>query len=1274
MATQTMVIPSSNDTKSNSPVLADATNFRKKDMRTQMLMRPGMYIGSNKSIERKDYVFNPSTRMIEERYVSFPPGGLQVFYEVITNSADNIVRSRQKGIEVAPEGHAAIEVYMTGEVVTIRNYGEPIPIVPWVYQDGDEYIDKAPSGCDTIWVPEVIFATMFSSSNYGDDDESTLAGTNGVGIKCASVYSLYLELIVIDGFRGKKYIQRISDHMGKVELPEITDIPIGTLSSTTVSYMLDFDFFGIKGYSEEAINLFMSRVASFAFTAKAPTSFNGELFTNYHIYQYGRMFYGDGVERCAVYYYLTNPDEEIRKSKVDGKLVPTPVTKEGVPPRVVLPAIELLVADTAFNPKNKVLSFANSIMTTEGGTHTERTYDMIIPPILDKVNEVKTKEVKAKGRKGKLLDAKKKAAAKKKKAVEAPKKQLRRGDAKNHMSYILSIRVNKPIYTSQTKEKLQMELPAFPIDDKFIGKILKMNMMEDLESTLKAMKMHILTKTDGRKIKNIKLKDGFDANEAGGPDSNKCVLWIVEGKSALAYAVALLSRIPNGRDWIGIYPVRGKFMNVGKAEPESILNNPEVATLKKLLGLKEGLPYNNEENYNTLRYGKVMTMTDADKDGSHIKGLLFNFFYVLHPTLLEIGYLVDYRTKYLRASKGKEKKSFFTTSQFEDWKKEHQDLTGWSFEYFKGLGTAEEKDVVEDSANPVTIQMTTDPDTNIMFDIAFGKSRESQRKEMVRFYKESKKESFYIQQSMTFSTFFNKEFIGYVMESLDRAIPNASDGLKRCHRQILHAKNDKWGVTGSAKYKVAQFAGYIATCVEYQHNEECLSKAVIYMARDYVGANNLRLLLDRGQFGTRMFGGIDHSAPRYIFVSPTKVGLLIFRNDDAPILDYHDDDGIKVEPKAYYPIIPWALVNGFQGVGTAYSTTVLPYNPIEIVDYVLGMLNNTFSDNKRQLTPLIPWFKGYKGEVILEKDVKVVEEDEEVLLRPDDEEELDLNKAEEMEEHEIESVDKATTMVFSGKSDRVIIKGKISKSKKKNVCVVTEIPVGIPIVIYNYTLQLMQENKEIKSFIDRSTKDKVHFEVNMEGPSLNKLRLIRKVRLSNMVMLDEDGMPRRFKNVEEYMEYFFAIRYKKYIERHAWTVSDMEHKLVNLNNRIRFMTEVVEGRLEVRNRPKNDILTDMEKLGIPGAILKDIKVYDLTKEKLNKALEKKKKDEEALEVYRSTHPATIWFKELSELRAVLVADPELHRRSKASIKYTKGNDFFESIITQDPDEDDLLDV
>jgi len=157
---------------------------------------------------------------------------------------------------------------------------------------------------------------------------------------------------------------------------------------------------------------------------------------------------------------------------------------------------------------------------------------------------------------------------------------------------------------------------------------------------------------------------------------------------------------------------------------------------------------------------------------------------------------------------------------------------------------------------------------------------------------------------------------------------------------------------------VAQFVGYISEHSAYHHGEASLENTIINLAQNFVGSNNVNLLVPSGQFGTRLQGGKDHAASRYIYTRMTPVMRLIFHPDDDKVLSYLDDEGQQIEPKWYCPILPTVLVNGADGIGTGWSTAVPNHNPREIIRNIRQMLRGEAMQN------LTPWFKGFQGTVV----------------------------------------------------------------------------------------------------------------------------------------------------------------------------------------------------------------------------------------------------------------------------------------------------------------------
>ena len=152
-----------------------------------------------------------------------------------------------------------------------------------------------------------------------------------------------------------------------------------------------------------------------------------------------------------------------------------------------------------------------------------------------------------------------------------------------------------------------------------------------------------LKKTDGsRKSKITGIPKLDDANKAGTTHSGKCTLIVTEGDSAKTLAIAGLSVV--GRDHYGVFPLRGKCKNVRDASVKQLTENKEFNDLKKILGLQQGKVYT---SLSELRYGRLMIMTDADNDGSHIKGLGINLFDSGWPSLIDIPGFISFMNKFI---------------------------------------------------------------------------------------------------------------------------------------------------------------------------------------------------------------------------------------------------------------------------------------------------------------------------------------------------------------------------------------------------------------------------------------------------------------------------------------------------------------------------------------------------------------------------------------------------------------------------------------------------
>ncbi|KAG0474644.1 hypothetical protein HPP92_014330 [Vanilla planifolia] len=312
------------------------------------------------------------------------------------------------------------------------------------------------------------------------------------------------------------------------------------------------------------------------------------------------------------------------------------------------------------------VSFVNSINTIKGGTHVEYVTSQIASHVMSIVNK-KNKNA-----------------------------NLKPHNVRNHLWVFVNALIDNPAFDSQTKETLTTRQGSFgskcDLSQDFLKKVAKSGIVENLLSWADFKQSKEMKKTDGtkrQKISGISKLD--DANDAGGKNSDKCTLILTEGDSAKALAMAGIAVV--GRNNYGVFPLRGKLLNVREASHKQIMENAEIQNIKQILGLQHGKQYDSVKG---LRYGHLMIMTDQDHDGSHIKGLLINFIHSFWPSLLKVpSFLVEFITPIVKATNNRNGRllSFYTIPEYEAWKESlGGNASGWSIKYYKGLGTSTSKE------------------------------------------------------------------------------------------------------------------------------------------------------------------------------------------------------------------------------------------------------------------------------------------------------------------------------------------------------------------------------------------------------------------------------------------------------------------------------------------------------------------------------------------------------------------------------------------------------
>ncbi|KAF4971902.1 hypothetical protein FSARC_1407 [Fusarium sarcochroum] len=970
-------------------------------------------------------------------------------------------------------------------VISVENNGKGIPIV--IHEK------------EKIYIPELIFGHLLAGSNFDDNEKKTVGGRNGYGAKLCNVFSTEFNLECQDSEHGKRYKQTWTNNMQTMQKAKITSSK--SADFTRVTFKPDFKRFGMEdGIDDDLESLLYRRIYDMAGTIRGVKVFlNGE-----------QIKIKDFKAYCDLYAKSIAKD---RSSEEGGTPTCTvEMDKDKSHPRW---EVGFAVSDGTFQQ----VSFVNSIATTSGGTHVNYIADQITASLLKTIN---------KKRKGHTL---------------------KQGHLRNHIFIFVNCYINNPAFNSQTKEQMTTKASAFgskcALGEDFLKKIAKSDAIQNILDFAEKKADKMMAKGDGGRRSRVSNAKLVEANFAGTRRGHECTLILTEGDSAKGLAVS--GRAILDPDRIGVFPLRGKLLNVRDASVDQIAKNAEIQNIKQFLGLKHKQSYTDTKN---LRYGHLMIMADQDHDGSHIKGLLINFLEVQFPSLLRIpDFFREFITPIVKVWQGpnpkkpQRLKSFFTQPEYDEWKETNKsELTRWHSKYFKGLGTSSNEDAqvyfTNLDAHLKEFEVMQPEEANL-FELAFSKKKADARKEWLgsfvpgTFLDHSTK-------SISYTDFINRELILFSMADNMRSIPSVLDGFKPGQRKVIYACF-KRNLTKDKK--VVELAGYISEQTAYHHGEQSLQQTIIGLAQNFVGSNNINCLEPSGNFGSRLAGGSDAASPRYTFTRLSPFARKIFNPMDEPNLLHHYEDGKKIEPMVYAPVLPMVLVNGADGIGTGWSTSIPNYHPADIVANLrhrMGRVDEQVLE-ERPFETMTPWFRGWKG------------------------------------------------MPEAAGPDRYKFNGVAYPNEQKdNEVVITELPIRMWTDDFKARLEKVISGvdgpswiKDYKEFNDHST---VHFEIAVDEKHMGKVleegvlerfKLNKQVATSNLVAFDSRGQIRKYEKVEDIMEEFYHYRLDMYTERKKHWLGVYHADYRKLKNQARFIKEIIDGELVVGKKKKSVLVQEL---------------------------------------------------------------------------------------------------
>ena len=1052
-------------------------DFQKKNLHQHIIDLPDSYIGSIERSDLKLWVFDKIEKKMVKRDVSIVGGLYKIFDEIIVNASDHSIRVVQKDMD---NKVSMIKVNINAELneISVYNNGDGIPIA--IHPE------------EKIYIPEMIFANLLSSGNYDKDEEKIVGGKNGFGAKLTNIYSTKFILETVDHITKKKYVQEFADNMKTISAPVITSC--STKPYTKITFYPDLKRFKMDKLDDDILALMYKRVYDLtAITDKSVSVFlNDEKLEYKEFEKYIDLYIGDKTTTPRIYEYCNERWEVAVCASSDEEF--------------------------------EQVSFVNGVCTFKGGKHVE----YISQHIANRVH--------------KLL------AEKKRNKVEVKAEHI-----KKNMFLFLRCSVVNPAFDSQTKEYMTTAMKDFgskcEISDKFIEKMSKSDIIE--KSLLLSQHKNLIDviKTDTKRTGGkLRIKKLDDAEFAGTNEGYKCTLILTEGDSAKATAIDGLSVVDNR--YYGVFPLKGKLLNVREATAKQLIENEEIINIQKIMGLQvyEGNGSSEKKVYNDvreLRYGHIMIFTDQDKDGFHIKGLLMNFINYFWAELSKIpDFICSLPTPLLKvldtkiAAKKKNQNNviieFYSDIDYNKWLEDDNNnllisTKKYDVKYFKGLGTSsaqEAKEYFKKYNENVIKYYSTGDVCDKSIKLGFDKNFADQRKDWLGNYTGTVLD--FKQKNVSYAEFINRELIHFSVEDCVRSIPSMVDGLKPSQRKILYSAFKK---NFRKEIKVSEFCGYVSEQSAYHHGEVSLQGTVIGMAQNFVGSNNINMLYPSGQFGTRNKGGEDNASPRYIYTRLEEISFKLFSKLDEPLLEYEVDDGKQIEPKYYIPILPTILINGSVGIGTGYSTTVLAYNPLDIISNIERMMGG------EKINKMVPWYIGFKG-----------------------------------------------TIGENGDTGNFLCKG-LYEFINDTTVVIKELPVGVWTDKYKDKLDKMIIDKSEKDEKNRkkqcittydSDKNNMHVKIQIKMPKdvLEKYKsdlngfekdfgLIETMNISNMHLYSRDRKIQKY-DMEGIFQEFYEIRLEYYMKRKVYWLNKYKKIVDIVRYKVKFIEAVRNQEIDIR--------------------------------------------------------------------------------------------------------------
>lgn len=1097
------------------------------------LLRPDMYIGTVLTQIKEIWVMDTDGNVFQKK-MRFNSGLFNIIRELLSNAIDNVWRSQQ----LCPDNLVKkILLEINGNNIEIRNDGYCIPCHLSKYETKDPK-----SGIITTeeqYPAEVFFGDFRTGTNYDDDESRKTSGRNGSGAKISNCLSTWFQ-VHHSNPEDKAMFTQIYQNNGSTRTEPLIEKYSKKTGFTSVKFTPDYKYFKYPteeepGMDDNLINVLRLYAHEVAMITKVNVKFVvNDVVSNIKVpslEKFSRLFYPSVSENKMITLTAASGDEC--------------VLVESVP----------LDIDESENITH--LSYVNGVRTKDGGIHLEAWRDAIIGSIVKTFNARPIKK-------------------------EIPKASAR--TVYPYLTLFVRTEVDRPQFDSQAKDELvevrdeegkpstyklfnsksKTEKKEFTDQlTESLKKIMKWGFVGLLEDKLSSKVMNALSKKEGSDTRMPLGKKGRHANFANTKNADQAIFFVAEGGSARKLVEQGISTMDNGTDLFGSFEIKGKFINVKRHSTVKILKNEEVRILKGALNLKTGLDYSIDENFKTLYYQRgVAFAADQDSDGFHIRALLIEFLREFKG-LIERGFIKSLSTAVAaivwNPDTNKEKKKlFFSLPEFKSYIAEHGKPKGTELRYYKGLASIKNKDASLYFNPPRIITYFEDEDADAMMELGLGKGKENciKRKNYItqdidesfieqpdRIANNIDESEFIFEGNLGIGHFTRTQLVLYHKEAVRRAIPCMWDGLKEGQRKILYAlllpKNNK-------NMDLEKAMGAIKCATNYHHGGVSIQGTIVGMTQRFVGSNNIPLLMDNGQCGTRS----DRlaGAGRYVHTKVETITRIIFPKVDDNLLERVIEDNDEVEYKYYMPIIPMILINGAMGIGSGWATDVPCYNPLEIVNRLESIMDGIDIDT---LPPLVPYYMGYTGEIKLN-------ENKDAYISRGILQKSEKRKGEKDESWQIKE------LALNVKTDDfkewleylqtgVIPKGK--KWKKLNDKAIKDI-----------------KNNSKTNTVDFTIKTTKDFMPDIDTPSGIGSYMKATHTLKKMYLIDGNNFPHKFESPEQIIKAFYPKRLHFYQLRKEYLIRTFKDSVLTAQERYRFVQAVVDKKLDI-NIPKSQLDT-----------------------------------------------------------------------------------------------------